>query len=73
MLRDFLPLADAQVVAVCDVQRLLYRELEAGQGPALGREAGKQMVESRYAAAKTGGKYAGCAAFADYRECVRIG
>src|SRR5438874_11880265 len=49
VLRDFLKADDAQIVAVCDVQRLHHRELDAGQGPALGREAGKHMVETHYA------------------------
>src|SRR5215471_11311011 len=68
VLRDFLPLADAQIVAVCDVQQLHYRELEWGKGPALGREAGKRMVESHYAAAKSSGAYTGCTTLSDYRE-----
>src|SRR5690349_17932365 len=46
VLRDFLPEADVQIVAVCDVQRLHHRELAAGKGPVLGRDAGKKMVES---------------------------
>jgi predicted dehydrogenase len=68
VLRDFLPLADAQIVAICDVQRLHYREQPWGKGPPLGREAGKQAVESHYANAKTSGTYSGCATFSDYRE-----
>src|SRR4051794_9848933 len=62
VLSDFLKLADVQVVAVCDVQKLHYRELDAGKGPALGRDAGQRAVEAHYAAAKTSGVYAGCAA-----------
>src|SRR5215813_2372881 len=53
VLRDFLKVADAQIVAVCDVQKLHYRELDQGKGPALGRDAGKRTIESHYAAAKT--------------------
>src|SRR6185295_3362419 len=60
VLKDFLPLADCQVVAICDVQKLHYRELNPGEGPALGRDAGKQTVESHYAAAKTSGTFNGC-------------
>jgi predicted dehydrogenase len=72
VLRDFLPEADAQIVAVCDVQRLHHRELAVGKGPALGRDAGKKMVESHYAAAKTTGTFRGCETFSDYRElCAR--
>lgn len=68
VLKDFLPLADAQVVAICDVQRLHYREQEWGKGPALGRDAGKRAVEAHYAAARTSGNYSGCTTFSDYRE-----
>jgi predicted dehydrogenase len=68
VLGEFLKQADAQVVAVCDVQRLHYRELEWGKGPALGREAGKRVVETHYAANKTNGTYSGCLALSDYRE-----
>src|SRR5213595_1389704 len=52
VLRDFLKEGDAQIVAVCDVQKLHYRELGEGKGPALGRDAGKKTIESHYAAAK---------------------
>lgn len=67
VLKDFLPLADCQVVAICDVQKLHYRELNPGEGPALGRDAGKQMVESHYAKTKAG-TYAGCKTYSDFRE-----
>src|SRR2546423_11150572 len=68
VLKDFLPLADCQVVAICDVQKLHYRELDPGKGPAFGRDAGKQMVQSHYAAAKTSGPFSGCATYSDFRE-----
>src|SRR6478752_4656006 len=68
VLKDFLPLADCQVVAICDVQKLHYRELNPGEGPALGRDAGKQTVESHYAAAKTSGTFNGCQTYSDFRE-----
>src|SRR4051812_27856137 len=68
VLKDFLKLPDAQVVAICDVQKLHYRELNPGEGPALGRDAGKQMVESHYAAAKTSGAFTGCQTYSDFRE-----
>jgi predicted dehydrogenase len=68
VLKDFLPLADCQVVAICDVQKLHYRELNAGEGPALGRDAGKKIVESHYAKAKTSGSFTGCKTYSDFRE-----
>src|SRR5437868_15350604 len=68
VLKDFLPLADCQVVAICDVQKLHHRELNPGEGPALGRDAGKQVVESHYAKAKTSGAFTGCTTYSDFRE-----
>jgi predicted dehydrogenase len=67
-MRDFLKQADAQVVAVCDVHRLHYRDRPWGKGPALGRQPGRQTVEKHYAAEKASGKFKGCAAYIDYRE-----
>ena len=67
-MRDFLKQADAQVVAVCDVHRLHYRERPWGKGPALGRQPGRQTVEKHYAAEKANGTFKGCAAYIDYRE-----
>src|SRR6266496_2300044 len=66
VLRTFLPHADAQVVAVCDVHNLHYRDQAWGKGQAFGREAGQKQVESHYAAEKANGKYKGCAAYADF-------
>jgi predicted dehydrogenase len=68
VLKDFLPLADCQIVAICDVQKLHYRELNPGEGPALGRDAGKQVVEKHYAAEKASGKFNGCTTYTDFRE-----
>jgi predicted dehydrogenase len=67
-MRDFLKQADAQVVAVCDVHRLHYRDKPWGNGPAMGREPSRQLVEKTYAAEKASGKYKGCDAYADFRE-----
>ena len=67
MLSDFLKLADVQVVAVCDVQKLHYRELDAGKGPALGRDAGRRC-QAHYAARKQAVFMRGERRVADYRE-----
>lgn len=48
---------DAQVLAVCDVDR--SRRLE-----------GQRLAEETYAAERASGKYKGCAAFNDYRELI---
>jgi predicted dehydrogenase len=71
-MRDFLKQPDAQVVAVCDVQRLHYRERPWGTGPAMGREPARRAVERAYAtekgSGKASGKYKGCDACSDFRE-----
>ncbi len=56
-LRCFLGFADAQVLAVCDVDR--WR-----------RENAKTTVEEAYAAARPGGTYRGCTAYNDLRELL---
>jgi predicted dehydrogenase len=68
VLKDFLPLTDCQVVAICDVQKLHYRELNPGEGPPLGRDAGKQAVESHYAKVNNRGTYTGCQTYSDFRD-----
>jgi predicted dehydrogenase len=71
-LRQCLRLGDVQVVAVCDVDPLHYRDNAWEQGPPYGREPAKEAVERHYAAQQKSGAYAGCAMFADYRElCAR--
>ena len=64
----FLSKRDAQVVAVCDVHRLHYRDRPWGKGPAMGRQPGRQAVDKHYAAEKASGKYKGCTAYIDFRE-----
>jgi glucose-fructose oxidoreductase len=71
-LRQCLRLSDVQVVAVCDVDPLHYRDNAWGQEPAYGREPAQAHVQAHYAAKEKSGKYAGCAAVADFRElCAR--
>ncbi len=62
---------DAQIVAVCDVDTLHYRDNPWGKGRAFGVEPAVKAVETRYSR-RTTGKYRGCAAHRDYRElCAR--
>ena len=64
-MKQFLNNPDAQVIAVCDVNK------ESGGyrgGEIAGREPGRRVVEKHYAAQKTSGTYKGCAAYCDYRE-----
>ena len=71
-LREFLRLPDVQVVAVCDVDPLHYRDNPWGEGQTYGREPARQAVDEKYAEARKSGVYTGCAATADFREvCAR--
>ncbi|MBI4586251.1 MAG: Gfo/Idh/MocA family oxidoreductase [Planctomycetes bacterium] len=56
-LKRFLTEPDAQVLAVCDVDRSR-------------REEARKIVEAHYAAAQPGAKYEGCAACNDFREII---
>jgi predicted dehydrogenase len=55
--RGFMHYDDAQILAVCDVDR--WR-----------RDDAKKTVEEGYATLRAGGKYAGCAAYNDLRELL---
>ena len=70
VLRGFLRQSVAQVVAVCDVHNLHYRDQEWGKGQAFGREPTQKLIESHYSADKASGKYKGCTAYSDYRELL---
>ena len=67
-MRAFLVEPDAQVVAVCDVNRGSggYRNASQflGRGPAL------KIVEEFYAERKRSGSYRGCDAYVDFREVM---
>ncbi len=56
-LRVLLGRKDAQVLAVCDVDRTR-------------REEGRQIADETYGAERTSGKFRGCAAYNDYRELI---
>lgn len=56
-LRVLLGRKDAQVLAVCDVDRTRCEE-------------GRRLTEETYAAERTSGKYRGCTAYNDYRELL---
>lgn len=56
-LRVLLGRKDAQVLAVCDVDRSRCEE-------------GRRIVEETYAADRSSGTYRGCAAYNDYRELI---
>lgn len=59
---------DAQVVAVCDVNRGSAGYKTASQF--LGREPAKALVEKHYAQRARAGEYRGCDAYTDFREVL---
>ena len=64
-LRGFLGQEDAQIVAVCDVQDLHWRDKRARGGRPYGRDSAKLEVDTKYGDT-------GCTAYADFRElCAR--
>ena len=71
-LRQFLRLSDVQVVAVCDVDTLHYRDNPWGEGPPYGREPRMAHINNHYATLQKSGTYSGCTTLSDYRElCAR--
>ena len=68
MEREFLPIKDVQVVAVCDVNKGSY----GYKVPAdfRGREPAQQRVNDHYAAQRRAGTYQGCDAYVDFREVL---
>lgn len=72
VMRDFLKRDEVQMVAVCDVQSVHWRDNKWGEGkPRYGYAVGKQAVEERYAGNKASG-FKGCATYQDYRNlCAR--
>ena len=72
LLKTFLNHPEVQVRAVCDADRYHYRANSWGQGPALGREPARKIVESFYAQRAARERYQGCLVFEDYRSlCQR--
>ncbi|MEM7011250.1 MAG: Gfo/Idh/MocA family oxidoreductase, partial [Verrucomicrobiota bacterium] len=63
VMEAFIKHADVQGVAVCDVHDKHYRERAWGDGRALGREVGKEIIDK-----KNGDN--GCAAYVDFREMM---
>ena len=60
--------SDAQIVAVCDVHKLHYRDNPWGKGRTFGLTPAVEAVDARYAKQASGGQYRGCRAYADFRE-----
>ena len=68
LLEVFLGHGDAQVVAVCDVHSLHYRDRPWGQGRAMGLEPARQTIEQYYANEKSGTLAKGLLATGDFRD-----
>ena len=68
--KEFLADARVQILAVCDVHDLHYREREWNSGKHLerGREPGRRLVEAHYATETPSGTYQGCKTYVDFRE-----
>ena len=64
----FLREEDAQIVALCDVDSLHYRDRAWGKGTAFGREGAKKRIEAWHEEHSPGGPYRGLGLHADYRE-----
>ncbi len=67
-LKKFLALEDAQVVAVCDVNRASYGYRDDTQF--YGREPAQKAVHEHYAKKTASGRYQGCAAYTDFRDVL---
>ncbi len=71
LIDDLLRRADAQIVAICDVDSLHYRDRPWGKGMAYGCSAAREKIENHYrrSASRTA---ASVAVYTDYRElCAR--
>ena len=67
-LKQWLPMEDVQVVAVCDVNRAGYGYKNDKQF--LGREPTRDTVNKAYAERTASGKFKGCDMYVDYREVL---
>ncbi|MEQ1826996.1 MAG: Gfo/Idh/MocA family oxidoreductase [Pirellula sp.] len=68
LLDQFLAEKDVQIVAICDVQPLHYRDLAWGKGTAYGLEPAKRRIDSKYNTSPA----MGVTTTSDYRElCSR--
>ena len=68
ILQQFLKNDDAQIVAVCDVNRASYGYKDDSQF--LGREPAQKAVNAHYAEKTTSGRYKGCDIYTDFREVL---
>ncbi len=67
-LKQWLPMEDVQVVAVCDVNRASHGYRSDKQF--LGREPVRDVVNAAYAKRSDSGTFKGCDIYADFREVI---
>lgn len=66
----FLGHPEAQIVAVCDVDELHYRDRQWGKGTAYGRKPAQQKIEQFYSRRISGARKTGLSVCSDFREIV---
>ncbi len=72
LIGDFIKETDAQIVAVCDVDSLHYRDKPWGEGTAFGLEPAKASIERYYSAKNPDAESPKIDTYGDYRElCAR--
>lgn len=70
LIDDVLPEDDAQIVAVCDVDSIHYRDRPWGQGTAFGCRPAQKKIEGYYARQASTRRFRGLRVTGDYRELV---
>ncbi len=72
LIDGFLREPNAEIVAVCDVDRLHYRDRPWGKGRTFGREAAREYITKHAARKKKSGIHSGPDVYKDFREvCSR--
>lgn len=70
LIDGFLALADAQIIAICDVDRFHHRDRPWGTGTAFGREPAAKKINAAMAQRKSGTPQSGLGVYSDYRELI---
>lgn len=71
LIDDFLKEKTVQLVAVCDVDELHYRDRKWGQGPSYGRQPAKTRIEKAYAEQNKSGTFRGVSVTDNFREITQ--
>lgn len=70
LINEVLRQNETQIVAICDVHDLHYRDREWGKGTAYGREPARAMIERKYGDSSKSGKHRGLVVVSDYRTLI---